>query len=31
FIWKVNLLMIATGMIIGSLGSVISMRRFLKI
>ena len=28
FIWKVNLLMIATGMIIGSLGSVISMRRF---
>ena len=30
FIWKVNLLMIATGMIIGSLGSVISMRRFLK-
>lgn len=31
FIWQLNLLMVATGMIIGSVGSIISMRRFLKI
>ncbi|MGK0552446.1 permease-like cell division protein FtsX [Enterococcus faecalis] len=30
FIWKINILMIVVGMVIGSLGSVISMRRFLK-
>ncbi|MBP2100255.1 cell division transport system permease protein [Enterococcus rivorum] len=31
FIWKMDVLMITVGMVIGSLGSVISMRRFLKI
>ncbi|THE12552.1 ABC transporter permease [Enterococcus hirae] len=29
-IWKINLLMAGIGIIIGSLGSIISMRRFLK-
>ncbi|WP_165003609.1 MULTISPECIES: permease-like cell division protein FtsX [unclassified Enterococcus] len=29
-IWKINLLMTGIGVIIGSLGSIISMRRFLK-
>lgn len=31
FLWQLNLLMVGTGVIIGSVGSVISMRRFLKI
>ncbi|MBL1229226.1 ABC transporter permease [Enterococcus sp. BWB1-3] len=31
FLWQLNLLMVGTGMIIGSVGSIISMRRFLKI
>lgn len=31
FIWKINIMMIVVGMVIGSLGSIISMRRFLKI
>lgn len=30
FIWRIDLLMVGIGVIIGSLGSVISMRRFLK-
>mgnify|MGYP001075407054 CR=1 FL=1 len=29
-VWKINLLMVGIGVIIGSLGSIISMRRFLK-
>ncbi|MGC6768571.1 permease-like cell division protein FtsX [Enterococcus sp. LJL128] len=31
FLWQLNLLMIGVGVVIGSVGSVISMRRFLKI
>lgn len=31
FIWQMDLLMVGIGIVIGSLGSVISMRRFLKI
>lgn len=31
FLWQLNLLMVGTGMVIGSVGSIISMRRFLKI
>ncbi|MBO0481632.1 permease-like cell division protein FtsX [Candidatus Enterococcus courvalinii] len=31
FVWKINVLMTGIGVIIGSLGSTISMRRFLKI
>lgn len=31
FVWQLDLLMVLTGMVIGSLGSIISMRRFLKI
>lgn len=31
FIWQMDILMVVIGMTIGSLGSVISMRRFLKI
>ncbi|OJG20053.1 cell division ABC transporter permease FtsX [Enterococcus canis] len=31
FLWQVNLLIAVIGMVIGSLGSTISMRRFLKI
>lgn len=31
FIWKLDILMVGIGMVIGSTGSVISMRRFLKI
>lgn len=31
FVWQINVLMVVTGMVIGSLGSIISMRRFLKI
>lgn len=31
FVWQIDLLMIVIGMTIGSLGSIISMRRFLKI
>lgn len=31
FVWQLDLLMVVIGMTIGSLGSIISMRRFLKI
>ncbi|MBL1226953.1 permease-like cell division protein FtsX [Enterococcus sp. BWR-S5] len=31
FLWQLNLLMVGIGVVIGSVGSVISMRRFLKI
>ncbi|EOL42158.1 permease-like cell division protein FtsX [Enterococcus phoeniculicola] len=31
FIWQIDLLLVGIGVIIGSLGSVISMRRFLKV
>ena len=31
FLWQLNLLMVGVGMVIGSVGSIISMRRFLKI
>ncbi len=30
FLWQINLLMLGIGVVIGALGSVISMRRFLK-